>query len=91
MQVRIRLYATLRKYHPTAADPSSNHGFLLALEPGATLRDVVEEALVIPRQTVKMTFVNGITRDDAYVLHDGDEVGVFPPVAGGAALDAVGQ
>ena len=83
MQITVRLYATLRKYHPAAADPSSNRGFVLTVEHGATLRDVVETVLEIPPQTVKMMFVNGIARDDDYVLKDGDEMGVFPPVAGG--------
>ena len=84
MQITVRLYATLRKYHPLAADPSSNAGFPLVLEAGTTLRDVVETCLAIPTQTVKMLFVNGAARADSYVLQDGDEMGVFPPVAGGA-------
>ena len=85
MQIRVRLYATLRRYHPAAADTASNQGFLLALEPGTSLHDLVETALAIPPQTVKLMFVNGVARSDSYVLSDGDEVGIFPPVAGGVA------
>jgi molybdopterin molybdotransferase len=30
--------------------------------------------------------VGGLARDDAYVLQPGDEVGIFPPIAGGAPV-----
>ncbi len=83
VQITVRLFATLRAYHPATADPSSGQGFVVSLEEGTSLRDMVEKHLGIPRATVKMMFVNGIARDDTYTLKDGDEVGVFPPIAGG--------
>jgi ThiS family. len=39
--------------------------------------------LNLPPNLVKVVFVNGIIRDGNYVLQDGDEVGMFPPVGGG--------
>jgi sulfur-carrier protein len=83
IEITVRLFATLRAYHPAMADPSSGQGFVLALQQGTNLRDLLETCLGIPRDTVKMMFVNGIARDDTYVLQDSDEVGVFPPIAGG--------
>ena len=41
------------------------------------------EHLHLPADEVKVVFVNGIVRGEEYVLSDGDEVGVFPPVGGG--------
>jgi sulfur-carrier protein len=86
MQITLRLYATLRVYKPELAAGAPDTGFVLLLAPGTTLLTVVEEHLHIPRQTVKLMFVNGIARDDSYVLQDGDEAGIFPPIAGGAMI-----
>lgn len=82
IRIEVRLYATLRVYKPATADAAPDIGFSLTLAPGATLRDVVE-TLGIPRQTVKLMFVNGLAREDTYVLQDKDEAGIFPPIAGG--------
>jgi hypothetical protein len=32
---------------------------------------------------LKMAFVNNLQRDEDYLLHDGDRVALFSPVAGG--------
>jgi molybdopterin synthase sulfur carrier subunit len=82
IRVTVRLYATLRAFKPATVQ-EADHGFSLMVEPKTSLRDLVERDLRIPRHTVKMMFVNGIARDDAYVLQDNDEVGIFPPIAGG--------
>lgn len=88
IQITMRLYATLRVYKPAAADGAPDFGFSMILAPGTTLLDVVVKHLRIPRQTVKLMFVNGIARDDSYVLQDKDEAGIFPPIAGGNAMPA---
>ena len=39
--------------------------------------------LGIPDEHVKLIFINGKRRDRAYLLKQGDRVGLFPPVGGG--------
>ncbi len=79
MIVLVRLYATLRHHLPEAplGKPTP-----ITLDEGATVADLVAY-LKIPRETIKTAFVRGIVRADDYVLHDGDDVGIFPPIAGG--------
>ncbi len=82
IQVEVRLYATLRRYHPEA---QSGKAIRLTLPDGTTVAQLVR-ILPIPPDTVKRVFVNGIIRDDDYVLQNGDEAGVFPPIAGGSPV-----
>ncbi len=82
IQVAVRLYATLRRYHPEA---QSGKTIQLTLPDGATVAQLIQ-VLPIPPGTVKRVFVNGIICDDDHVLQDGDEAGVFPPIAGGSPV-----
>ena len=77
--VQVRLYATLRSLRP-----GLGLGEALAVEmnQGATIRDLIRQ-LALPPDEVKLVFVNGRTRDQEYVLADGDQLGIFPPVGGG--------
>ncbi len=79
MEVTVKLYATLRKYYP---DLGVGEGMKVELPEGATLGDLIRR-LNLPPDVVRVAFVNGIARDEAYVLAAGDEVGLFPPVGGG--------
>jgi molybdopterin synthase sulfur carrier subunit len=49
---------------------------------GATVGDLVRE-LDLPKDQVKLVFVNALVRELDHVLADGDELGIFPPVGGG--------
>ncbi len=49
----------------------------------ATVKQLMER-LAIPCDMIRVVFVNGVIRDDKYLLKEGDEIGIFPPVAGGA-------
>jgi molybdopterin converting factor small subunit len=82
IQVEVRLYATLRRYYPEA---QSGRTIQLTLPDGTTVAQLVR-ILSIPPDTVKRVFVNGIICDDDHVLQDGDEAGVFPPIAGGSPV-----
>lgn len=79
MQVQVRLYASLRTYLPKAGhgEPTS-----VELQDGATIGDLLH-TLGIPGRYPKLCFVNAVAEGMEYVLHDGDEVGFVPPVAGG--------
>lgn len=77
--VSVRLFATLKRHLPQGSNGSTT----LTLARGATVLDVVD-ALHIPRDHAGM-----VVSDDASVelttpLMDGQEVSIFPPLAGGA-------
>lgn len=80
MIVHVRLYATLRKHLP---DVPHGKSVPITLGEGATIADLFVR-LNIPREQIKTAFVRGVVRDDGFVLRDGDEVGIFPPIAGGS-------
>jgi molybdopterin converting factor small subunit len=79
MQIRVKLFATLSRY---ALNGVPGIPFLMELSEGATLGDVVRQ-LKLPREEVKVFFVNGRARPEDWILQPGDEVGIFPLVAGG--------
>ena len=78
MQVEVRLFASLRPYGPQGA----NAPFSFELPEGARVRDLVA-ALGLPAAIPKLVFVNGLQSAEEAELHQGDRVGLFPPVAGG--------
>lgn len=79
MHVSVRVFATLKRYLP---EERANHAFDLEVPDGATLDDVVR-MIGLPAAEVKVTFVNGRAEALSHVLHEGDEIGIFPPLGGG--------
>ena len=79
MQVRVKLFATLARYLSNAAPGTP---FDIEVADGATLADLVN-LLKLPHEEVKVFFVNGRARPTDWSLGSGDEVGIFPLVAGG--------
>ena len=79
MQIRKKRFATLGPY---AMSGAAGVPFEMELSEGMTLDDVVEQ-LKLPREEVKVFFVNGRARPIDWLLRPGDEVGIFPFVAGG--------
>lgn len=87
MEVRVRLFATLRQLAGWSQQP-------LALPDGATLRDALAE---IDRQYPGLsistrTFYAAVNQEYAkgeQVLREGDEVAIFPPVSGGGIDDTM--
>ena len=79
MQVHVRLFASLRHHRPGLGIGES---FPVELPAGATIAGLVEH-LGLPREEIKLAFVNGRSRPQEYTLTGGDEVGIFPPVGGG--------
>ncbi len=79
MVVTVKLYATLRKYYP---DLGIGEGMRIELPDGATVGQLIGR-LNLPPDVVRVAFVNGVAREENYLLSDGDEVGLFPPVGGG--------
>ena len=78
MKVNVKLFATLRKYSPE----SSANQQSLDLADGTTSRQVLQQ-LAVPEPEVAFVFVNSKRQKLDEPLSDGDELGVFPPIAGG--------
>ena len=75
----VRLYASLRKYHPNSGD---SEAFSPELADGAKLGDLVDK-LKIPRPEIGVLMVNGKWQKETYLLQDGDRIGLFPLIGGG--------
>lgn len=81
MQIRVRLFATLRQL---AGWPQQT----LELPDGATVADALAELdrthpqLAVRTRTIYVA-VNQEYARPAQVLHNGDELALFPPVSGG--------
>jgi molybdopterin converting factor small subunit len=80
IRVEVRLYATLKEYHP---EGKVGEALIRELAEGTTVQKFLENELGVPPDEVKTVFVNGIRRRFGHVLADGDRVGIFPPVGGG--------
>ena len=79
MNIRLKLFATLQRFHGGGLAGTPFH---VDLAEGAALA-VLVSVLGLPDDEVKICFVNGLIRDSQYVLSDNDDVGIFPPVGGG--------
>jgi molybdopterin converting factor small subunit len=79
MRIRVKLFAALAHYfkNSTAGTP-----FEVEISDRATLADLVNQ-LKLPHKEVKVFFVNGRARPLDWTLEPGDEVGIFPLIAGG--------
>jgi len=75
----VRLYATLRKYHPSLGigEPLG-----ITLDDKARLGNLFSE-LKIPKEEIKIALVNGKWEEESYLLEDGDRIGLFSPIGGG--------
>ena len=80
MQVRIKLMAALRNKLPADAKSGAAQ---LDLEAGTSVAAALER-LGIARSHIHLVTINGdMEPDHDRLLQEGDEVVVFPPVAGG--------
>jgi len=78
IQVELRLFGDLRKYHDTPLDV----GHDMRVEEGTSILDVVHK-LGVPVDETKIILVNGRHKELDYILSDGDRLAIFPAVAGG--------
>lgn len=73
--IKLKLFATLEKFSPEISDP-------YPITSGATIGELLDH-LKIPRNKVKLIFINGVRSLFSSPLKEGDRVGIFPPVGGG--------
>jgi len=88
MKVYVKLYATLVNSVSGPIMAQYPHGIRagsrleVELPEGSTLANLVDY-LGLPRNEIKISFVNARSRELDYCLEAGDEVGMFPPIGGG--------
>jgi molybdopterin converting factor small subunit len=75
--VNVKLFAMLQKYLPAGKRQAK-----VEVAEGATVAEALAR-LGVPAGSVHLIRVNGEQAEPGTVLHDGDSVSVFPPVAGG--------
>ncbi|MGH7820897.1 MAG: MoaD/ThiS family protein [Candidatus Binatia bacterium] len=79
MTVRVKLHAILRKFVPPGAE---DHTAVLELPEGATVSDAIAR-LGIPAKHAGMLISGDEYLKPESKLRDGQELNVFPPLAGG--------
>jgi molybdopterin converting factor small subunit len=88
MKIYVRLFASLAKNVSKAVLAHHPQGLRagvpleIELPENSTLDDLISY-LDLPREEIKLLFVNGRGREPDYRLKPEDEVGIFPPVGGG--------
>ncbi|HYA31789.1 MAG TPA: MoaD/ThiS family protein [Thermodesulfovibrionales bacterium] len=75
MKVVVRLFASLRSFGPEQQD--------MELAEHSTLEDLIK-MLKLPEKIPLLKIVNGEHRSMHYGLKEGDEIALFPPIAGGS-------
>ena len=74
MKVKIKLFASLREYGPEEQ--------IIDLPDNATIADVIH-VLELPENFPLLRIVNGEHRPPKHHLREGDDLALFPPIAGG--------
>ena len=82
MIVEVRLYGSLRRYRPSELSGAFPAPFPIDLPPGSTV-ETLARRLGIPEGFVSAAAVNETAIESDTPLHDGDNVSLFPPSAGG--------
>lgn len=75
VNITIKLFASLKRFLPAS---SENY----PIEPGITVKKLLDE-LSVPRDEVKIIFIDGVKHDLGSILKGGERVGIFPAVGGG--------
>jgi sulfur carrier protein ThiS len=84
MRVALKLYASLADHLPPQA--RRDNRLELDVEPGVTVLDLIER-MQLPKRSCHLVLVNGVyVPPDARAarpLAHGDELAIWPPIAGG--------
>ena len=75
IKIDLRLFVTLSKYLPDNSEG-------LEISEGTTVEKLILD-VGIPKELVKLIFINGKKQNRSYQLKNNDRVGLFPPVGGG--------
>ena len=80
MKVHVKLFASLRKYAPAGV---SGDRVIVDVPAGASVREAIA-ALGIPLDHARMIVSRDVQLELGAPLEDGQELDVFPPLAGGS-------
>jgi len=81
VDIEVKLFANLNRFLPAGA---TGRSVRLSLPENCTISTLLQQ-LGIPSDLVHLIAVNGRHQAETdYVLHDGDVVSLFPPLAGGS-------
>ena len=79
MEVKVKLFATLRDYLPKGSDGKSCQ---MEIDDTTTIEQIITK-LKIPDEIPKIILVNGLQGSMDQTLKEGDTVSIFTPIAGG--------
>lgn len=79
MEVKVKLFATLRDYLPKDSDGKSCQ---IEIDGKTTVEQIITQ-LNLPVEIPKIILVNGLQGTADQTLKEGDVLSIFPPVAGG--------
>lgn len=79
IEIEVRLYGKLSEYSSKAG---IGKVMAVTLQENTSLSSFLDQ-LHLPREEVKLVFVNNQQRNNSYKLQDGDRVAMFPLIAGG--------
>jgi sulfur carrier protein ThiS len=84
MRINFKLFAMLQDYLPPEGRQANE--VALDLQEGTTILQVIERA-GLPLKSCHLVLVDGnfvpATERDARILHDGETLAIWPPIAGG--------
>ena len=79
MKIKLKLFATFREYLPEGND---GHSIMLELDENTNVENVLQQ-MKLPVDIPKIILINGLQKTANEVLHEGDTLSIFPPIAGG--------
>jgi molybdopterin synthase sulfur carrier subunit len=82
IKVQLKLYGTLRRHKPDGLEVRNRQPFIIEIPQGSSVVDMIS-MLNIGQGFVAAVAINGQAAELRSQLHDGDEVRLFPPSAGG--------
>lgn len=80
MKIEVKLFATLAMYLP---DEEEGNSATVDVPDGTTVGQLMHR-LGIPDEMPRITLINGRDAALEQLIHDGDTLSAFPPLAGGA-------
>jgi sulfur carrier protein ThiS len=80
LNVQVKLYGLLRRYHP---GPNPGAPLDIELPEGASVADAAT-TLNLPENWLHAAALNGVACEFDAPLREGDRVSLFPPAAGGS-------